>query len=277
MYKERCEELETLTKRLINKYVAGEYEEWFAALHKDCVWVGSGEPTLMGASNIIAHFDNYHPDVPMKLISENYIAVPLSAKIYIVTGQYIIGSDLAAPSAAVQFSIAYRYVGTMPKLAYQHMSYDFIRKDVPQLTPATEEPGKPAESSESAYLLDATSRLYIRELLIGKSVAASIPIQVGTQHYYINPNNIIYLQSDDHRTNIYCVDNVINASMSFTELANIVPASFCKVRRGCMVNPIFITAIRRSEVELVFRTTISIPVPNYTKVKKELEDKMSTK
>lgn len=159
------------------------------------------------------------------------------------------------------------------------MSYDFIRETTPQITPDTdtEKVTTNADSNSPSYLLDATSRLYIRELLLGKELKASIPIQVGTQNYYINPVTIIYVQSNDHRTKIYCVDNVIDASMSFSELSSVLSDSFCKVRRGCMVNPIFITAIRRSEVELVFNTVIPIPLPNYPSVKKELEQKMNHK
>lgn len=85
-------------------------------------------------------------------------------------------------------------------------------------------------------------------------------------------NTIIYLQSDGHRTNLHCIDKVINCSMLITDIAPMLTDDFYMVRRGCMVNSIYVTAIRRCEIELVFGTVINIPVPKYTKVKKDLQE-----
>ena len=76
---------------------------------------------------------------------------------------------------------------------------------------------------------------------------------------------------DGHRTNLYCIDKVINCSMLITDIAPMLKDNFYPIRRGCIVNSIYVTAIRRCELELIFGTVISIPVPSYTKVKKELQ------
>ena len=50
---------------------------------------------------------------------------------------------------------------------------------------------------------------------------------------------------------------------------------FCSIR--CIVNAMYVTSIRRCEVELIFKIRIPIPVPSYTTVKKELNARIMYK
>lgn len=72
------------------------------------------------------------------------------------------------------------------------------------------------------------------------------------------------------RLTIYCVDKEFECSMLLPDIMPMLPDNFYFVRRGCVINTMYVTSIRRCEVELIFGTTIQIPVPSYTKVKKDI-------
>lgn len=262
LQKNRLHIIEELTKEIAHNYFAGNLDKWFDMLHKDCIWAGSGEPTLMGADNIREYFRNYEHMPNAIIINESYLPLCLSSTSFIVNGHLTLGPDIDTPMVICQISLAYRMSGNNAKIMYQHMSYDFIGQ---MHTMGSQE-------SSKTLPLDINSRLFIRQMLLTNPQITPIAVNVGTQTYFIDPNTIIYLQSDGHRTNLHCIDKVINCSMLITDIAPMLTDDFYLVRRGCMVNSIYVTAIRRCEIELVFGTVINIPVPKYTKVKKDLQE-----
>lgn len=256
--------LEKLTKEIAHNYFAGNLDKWFDTLHKDCIWSGSGEPILFGADNIREHFQNYEQMPTAEVINESYVPIYLSPTSFLVSAKLTIGPNTDTPTVICQLTIAYRMSRNIPKIMYQHMSYDFIGQTPPMAANN--------RSNNETISLDISSRLFIRQMLLNNPQVTPLAILVGTQTYFIDPNTIIYLQSSGHHTNIHCVDKVIDCSMLITDIAPMLESRFYPIRRGCIVNSIYVTAIRRCEVELIFGTIISIPVPNYTKVKKDLQE-----
>ncbi|MDD6072443.1 MAG: LytTR family DNA-binding domain-containing protein [Clostridiales bacterium] len=262
----RTKEVENITKQLYRDYCHGDSKLWFDVLYKDCVWVGPGEPTLIGADKIKDYFSNYPLTTQAEVINESYSTIKLNNTSYIVTGNVLVGVDTATPTATVLMTMVYRYIGDSPKLTYQHMSYDFINADLSNIYTTS----KSNSSTPYHSLTDLATRLLIRQTLLTKDHIPPISVKVGQQIYYISPASIIYLQSNGHKTSIYCIDKVLECSMLITDIAPLLPDRFYFLRRGCIVNTMYITAIRRCEVELVFGTTIQVPAATFTKIKKEL-------
>lgn len=253
-------ELESLTKYIYHNYCNGNLEPWFRYLHDNCVFVSPSEPMLVGADKIKDYFRNYPSKSNVEIINETYSSIHYGKSEYIVTGNILIGTDRYTPLAIVLMTQAFHYNKDTPLLVYQHMSYDYASE---KLTPAHLE-GVPASSTE------LVSRLLIRQTFSIKEPVAPVCVKAGAQIYYIPPVSIIYLQSNRHKTILYCVDKVLECSMLISDIFPMLPDNFCFVRRGCVVNAMYVTSIRRCEVALLFKIRIQIPVPSYTTVRDEL-------
>lgn len=258
----RKHEVEELSKTLYHNYCKGELEQWFNYLHKDCVFVSPGEPMLAGAKKIKDYFIKYPAKVNLEIINESYSTITHCSSEYIVTGNALIGTDRYTPVAAVLMTFCFHYIGNTPKIIYQHMSYDYVMQELTNNQ----------YMGTSAQNTNLIIRLIVRQAYSMKEPVPPICVKSGQQLYYIPPYNIIYLQSNRHKTIIYCTDKVLECSMLITDIFPMLPKEFCFVRRGCVVNSIYVTSIRRCEVELVFGTVIQIPVPLYTNIKKKLNE-----
>ena len=140
------------------------------------------------------------------------------------------------------------------------MSYDYVSDELAHT--------QFEETTSSST--DLITSLLVRQTFSIKEPVTPVYVKVGSQTYYIPPVSIIYLQSNRHKTVLYCVDKVLECSMLITNIFPMLPNNFCFVRRGCIVNAMYVTSIRRCEVELIFKIRIQIPVPSYITVKEEL-------
>ena len=265
--KEKEKEVETLVKYIYHNYCKGNVEPWFQLLHNNCVFVSSGEPMLVGADKIKEYFRNYPGKSNVEIINESYSSINYSKSEYIVTGNVLIGTDKYTPLALVLMTFAFHYTENKPQLVYQHMSYDYVSDELAH----TQFEETPATST------DLITRLLIRQTFSIREPVTPVCVKVGSQTYYIPPVSIIYLQSNRHKTILYCADKVLECSMLITDIFPMLPENFCFVRRGCIVNAMYVTAIRRCEVELILKIRIQIPVPSYTTVKKELNARIMYK
>lgn len=257
---QKAKEVENLTKYIYNNYCKGNLEPWFQYLHANCVFVSPGEPMLVGSDKIKAYFRNYPGKSNVEVINETYSSIQYSKSEYTVTGNVLIGTDEYTPLAIVLMTLEYHYTGDTPQLIYQHMSYDYVSDKLAHTD----------FQKASASNTNLLTRLLLRQIFSIKEYIAPVCVRTGTQTYYIPPASIIYLQSNRHKTILYCVDKVLECSMPISNIIPMLPDNFCFVRRGCIVNAMYVTAIRRCEVELIFKIQIQIPVPSYTTVKENL-------
>lgn len=264
--KDKLKEVEDMTQNIVHHYYCGDLTPWMEALHKDCIWMGSGEPTLIGADSIKAHFSKYKDMPHPTIIYEAYTPISLSSTSFLVSGQVTLGSNENTPSAVCQLTMGFRFAGNEAKILYQHLSYDFITQ------PDTNIPTESKDINNRILPMDISSRLFIRQLLLNKQIVAPIAITAGNQTYFVNPNTIIYLQSNGHRTNVVCIDRTLDSSMLITEISSMLGEGFYAIRRGSVINTMYVTTIRRCEVEMLYGTVIKIPVPSYVAVKQDLQN-----
>lgn len=250
----RKEEVKNLSRALYHNYCKGDFSAWFSLLHTNSVWICQGEPVLIGGEKIKDFISNYPASAVLEVINETLSTTALGKDNYIVTGNVLIGTDKYSPVATILVTFVFRYISNEPKLMYQHLSYDYVTKEL-------------TANSESTDLL---TRLLIRQAFSMNEAVPPVAVKSGQQTYYIPSASIIYLQSNRHKTIIYCVDKELECSMLLPDIMPMLPDNFYFVRRGCVINTMYVTSIRRCEVELIFGTTIQIPVPSYTKVKKDI-------
>ena len=250
-YFEQNIHLEQFTKQLFEQYFSGSQTPWSDCLYKDCVFFSSFTPALLGADSI-RNFFKAHP-LTGTVTFQSYSTLKLSPSDFLVFGTLLLQTKKETPPETVLITLVYRSVRGLPKIVYHHFSSN---SDVCSI-----------RTDKKAYSMPYN----FFTTPAGIKNTAPIPLKSGNQVYYVSPDTIFYLQSNEHRTYVYCIDKTIDCSMLITEIAKLLPESFYPVRRGCIINTAFVAEIRRSEVTLCCGTTIRIPAANYTVVKKELE------
>lgn len=257
MNKERLNEVKELTKHLYHEYSQGNYTPWFNTLHKDCVWTAISDPMLIGANRIIEYFTKQDKYKPFNIITESYTSIKISESIYVVNADIHAGFNMTI-SSKTQMTFVYKYYKDTPKLVYQNNAYDFVNS-------------ASLIGNDNSYK-DLAIRMLIKQFAKDVEYIEPIAIKTAQQTFYVSPLYIIYIQSQRHKTIIHCVDKDIECIESISALQNQLPDYFYNIRRGCIINTKYVVGIKRVEVELVNGVKIQVPVPSYTKVKKDIED-----
>lgn len=256
MAKGKMEDVVALTSRIMHGFYSGKVDVWFDRLCPDSIWVGAGEPSLFGAEAIKSYFQNYKNPQGLEIFSEEYYPLTLGANAAVVNGRLAFRIEGADRKAVTLLTMVYRLVGGKTKVAYHHMSYEFFET--------------PSGGPDSRVELDASTRRFIRQLLLEPQKPSRVPISIGKQTVYLDPYTVLYVKSNAHKTELTCIDRVLDCSMPMGQLAPLLGDSFYPVRRGYLVNSQYVTAVRYCEVELLFGTVIPVPAPIYSKVKREL-------
>lgn len=241
--------LVSFAQSFLEQYFSGNSGSWTNFLHQDCVWMDSTAQTLIGADNIRQYFSKKNTTAHMLQCSLS--PLKLDAFNTLVFGKILIQAEEKKPPVNASVTLVCRDVNGFPKIAYHHLSPDHACQiSIPDGNVCT-----------SAFKASANS---------------PIPLKCGRQLLYVAPDNIIYIQSREHRTCVHCLDKVFDCSMPITEIAKTLPDNFYMVRRGCMINTSCVTALKRCGVTLSNGTVIRIPAANYTRVKEELNHRITT-
>lgn len=256
---EKPEDVVELTRYVLHNFYLGNLEPWFAHLHPCSVWVGTGEPLLYGAEAIIHHFKKYAGRAPQQIVCERYYRIPLGDHAAQVAGELTLTEKDSAYQANVLFTIAYTYSRGQAKIASHHFTYAFARTD---------------ESNRGTALqLDICMHQFIKSLLINHPQDKQITIKSGSRIVYIYPAMILYIEKTRGRgVDIVCVDQVISCTTSLYEIKKMLPFNFYPIHRGYIVNMLYITSLKRYEVELISGAKIPVPARNYMDVKKSIQE-----
>ena len=254
--KDKLKEITALTKKLFHAYYAGDLEQWFSYLCADSIYLGTGEPLLIGGDAIRKHFQGFEGK-QMMIEHEEYFPISLGDYGAQVCGLIIVKNQTNLFRVINHFTIGYRIIGEELKMVHQHNSYEYIRQ---------------GEKGKSSVLhLDLNTMRFVRSLLLELPAGQRIPIQSGRQTLYINPQIILYVQSQRKHTELVCIDRVITCDSSIGKLAKELPETFYPLHRGYLVNTRYIVAIRRFEAELISGISIPIPALTYTQAKQDLQ------
>lgn len=125
--------------------------------------------------------------------------------------------------------------------------------------------------------MDMNTTRFVRNLLLEQPVGRRIAFPSGNQTVYIDPYTILYAKSRDKRTELVCVDRVVSCNYIYRELKERLSEVFYPLRRGYLVNTLYIVALRRFEAELISGISIPIPALTYTQVKRDLQELIEKK
>jgi len=246
------EEAADLTKKLFHDYYAGDTETWFSCLCPDSTYLGTGEPMLFGHHAIENHFQEFK-DKNAAILQEEYYPIALGDQAAQVCGQLTIENREKRFHVIHHFTFTYRLINGEVKLIHQHNSYEYMRS---------------GESDTMEFDLNTTQ--FVRNLLLSQKSTKRIPIRSGRQVIFVDPHSVLYVQAQNKRTELVCLDKVISCNSSISELAKELPKIFYPLHRGYLVNTLFIVAIRRFEAELISGICIPIPALTYMQAKEDL-------
>lgn len=256
------EEIVGLTKALFHAYYTGDAQQWFAYLCPDSIYIGTGEPMLFGRDAIQSHFKAFQGR-RIDVVQEEYYPIPLGDTAAQVCGNITVKSKENSIIVVNHFTMSWRLVSGELKMIHQHNSYEYTQPE------AQGEPG--------VLKMDMNTTRFVRDLLVERPTGKRLAIQSGKQTVYINPYTVLYVQSQRKRTELVCVDRVISCNRSMGELSKQLPEVFYPLHRSYLVNTLYITSLRRFEVELISGITLPVPAPAYTRVKQDLKLLIETK
>lgn len=251
------EEIAALTKELFHAHYEGNLDKWFSYLCKESIYIGTGEPLLFGGDAIREHFKVFSGK-QADIISEEYYPISLRDQAANVVGQIIVKSFDYEFCVITHFTMGYRIIGRELKIVHQHNSYEFMQNDKIELS--------------NTMQLDSSTIQFVRKLLLDVPSVSRIPIKSGTQTIFVNPNTILYIQSQRKKTDIICLDRVISCNSTISELKEIMPDFFYPLHRCYLVNTLYIVALRRFEAELISGITVPIPKLTYMQAKQDLQE-----
>lgn len=246
-------EVADLTKELFHEYYAGNPAQWFSYLCPDSIYLGTGEPLLFGGNAIKAHF-KILTGKETNVVQEEYFPITLSDQVAQVCGRIIVENKEKLFRVMIHFTIDWRLTLEGFKIVHQHNSYEYI----------------PPEET-SALRPDVNTTQFIRSLLLEHPGGRRISVRSGTQTVFVNPLTILYVQSQRNRTELVCTDRTISCNSPLHEMAKMLPEVFYPLRRGYLVNILYVVAIRRFEAEMISGFTIPIPALKYQQVKQDLQ------
>lgn len=168
------------------------------------------------------------------------------------------GEDARGPRATAMYTFVYQLLAGETKLVLLHAGYEFLR----------------TLADRSAPVLELSAYQVVRDVLLDRPEGPRLAIPSGGRTLFVQPHAIFYVQSRNRRTELHCVDTVIESELSITALNAMLPHEFCPIHRCFTVNSRYVTAIQRCEVTMVTGETLPVPVQGYTKVKAQLQGRI---
>lgn len=246
-----------ITKKCYRAHFSGEPEIWFDYLGADSVYVGTGEPLILGGDAIRNRFQAYDGQA-VDILKEEYFPVFTHEKAAVVCGQVVIQHRAKYYRAVTRFTLGLYVVGERVQISHIHNSYEYQHVQ-----------------TNKAFHLDLDGLNFVKKLMTDRPSGRRMAFKSGSKTIFLNPKNILYVQSLRKKTELVCLDCVIGCNSTIGELREMLPSYFYGIHRGYLVNTMFITGIRRFEVELADGTTLPIPQATYSQVKEALIARIS--
>ena len=246
-----------LSQHMFRECYKGNLKPWFDHLDETSVYVGNGDPILVGKDAITKHFKNYIGLNRGNLLEENYYIHTLNEDTACVYGKFIIGIEGSDHFVISRFTLTFQEKENEHYIVHQQNSYEYLK--------FTQE-----NTSKAIHFNDETLH-FIHLLLNTKSDQKKIVLKSGRQQtIVIHPQTILYIQGNGKNTTIYCMDRILSCNESLNQIKEKLPKNFYQIHRSFIINTNYIRNIRRFEVELINNTVLPIPEKTYTKVREDL-------
>ena len=261
--KAQLEDTVAISRAIVHGYFSGDIEPYLSRLCGKSVWMGSGARTLIGDGAIRTRLESVICDRSLQIYQEEYFPLALTPRCQAVTAEVNVGpSGQTRGDTTVSYTFLYQLIGSETKLVLLHASYELIHS----FASLRDDSGL----EEPAYQL-------VRDILLENPPRGRLPIPSGNSTLFLHPDMIFYVRSKNRKTELFCVDKVIQSDLSISEINALLPETFSSIHRCYTVNTRYITAIRRHEVSLITGETLPIPFHAYMRVKVDLERRISGK
>lgn len=254
------EDVLALTKTLIHEYCAGNYENWFARLSTNSVFICTGEGMIVGAKNIQERLGIYAKKKRGNIYREEYSLIPINDKTSVVFAEVTTGLSENDFRILNYFTFIYQLIGKETKMIYEHTSYEYFDEN------------KPME--DQSLSMDVYTFQFVKHLLLDNPRQERLCVTSGNQTLFLDMNTLLYVKGDGHGTQLYCIDKTVSCTKSMQELKKDLSDDFYQIHRSYLINTRYLTSLCCYEAELISGVKIPIPAVNYGKVKKELEEKL---
>lgn len=260
--KAQLEDTVAISRNIVHSYFAGDIEPYLSRLCSKSVWMGNGARMLIGDGTIRSRLESVVCDRPLQIYQEEYIPLALTPRCQAVTAEVHLGdpgqdrSDLT-----VSYTFLYQLIGTETKLVLLHANYELLHHFA---------------SNRDDAALDVPTYQLVRDILLENPPQGRLPIPSGNSTLFLHPDMIFYIRSKNRKTELFCVDKVLQSDLSISEINALLPETFCSIHRCYTVNTRYVTAVRRHEVSLITGETLPIPFHAYMRVKVDLERRISS-
>lgn len=259
--KTQLEDTVAISRNIVHCYFAGDIEPYVSRLCGKSIWMGNGARMLIGDGTIRSRLESVVCDHPLQVYQEEYVPLTLTPRCQAVTAQVNIGEpEQSRGDTSVSYTFLYQLIGAETKLVLIHANYEHLRSF--------------ASGKDDAALSVPTYQL-VRDILLENPPKGRLPIPSGNSTLFLHPDMIFYIRSKNRKTELFCVDKVIQSDLSISEINALLPETFCSIHRCYTVNTRYVTAIRRHEVSLITGETLPIPFHAYMRVKVDLERRIS--
>lgn len=256
----KLEDTLEITRAIVHGYYEGDLEPWFARLCAKSVWLGAGERLLFGERAIRGYFEGYVPRRPVRIRREEYYPIPLGSRCGAVAVELAVEDAQREDAAfACVYTFVYEIVAAETKLVLLHAGHEAIR------FPA---------GSEGEPVTRLLAHQLIRDILTNLPESGRVPVPAGGTTLYVPAHMILYIRSKKRKTELYCVDKVIQSDLTINEINRLLPPVFCPIHRCCTVNARYVASIRNREVTVITGEKLPVPAHGYGAVKRELERRM---
>ncbi|MDD6762581.1 MAG: LytTR family DNA-binding domain-containing protein [Clostridiales bacterium] len=256
------DEAQKTMENIYRKFYDGEPELWFSYLCSRSVYIGGGETILFGGDIIKGHFSVF-TGTNCKVLNYESYAIRLSDDTAQIYGKIKAGTSKYEDIVVTTFTCIWQLIKGEMKLVYQHMPHEYLQSNNPV--------------NSKTMTLDVHTRQFVQSLMVYSQHKDRIVVKCGYQTMYVDPNSILYVESQRKKTKLVCVDREISCNMTFKEMLAMLPKEFYQIHRCYVVNTRYITAIRRFEAELIANIKIPVPALTYMQVKEDLSKMLKIK
>lgn len=249
------------TQEIVREYYSLNTEPLFSVLADDCVWLGTGNLLVSGATAIQELFKDGFIMPAYRLEEPDFRLIESGCeKMLVVLGQYELysGEGVEQINAVKQRStFFYRLENSGWRLAHMHISNEWSELVGDEIFPV--------QTSTQTYR-------YVKKLL-AESVSRKPPmliIKTGVANQFVDTNTVIYIQATDKDCILHMLNERKQIARTLKDLQGQLPSNFYRIHRSFYVNCNYVTKIERYVVTMVTGEALPVPKMRYMQVREEL-------
>lgn len=253
------EDLIDLTRKVIHLFVNKQFEAFRTYISEDFVWIGDTNMLYLTNSELINRNVEAQEQMPsVQLAEEEYRLLAHERSLWVTYGRYVAHTELADGTVAatkVHFTMTWQRKEDTVKLIHAmacHIpDYGF---------PIEEQQKKTQFFSHGDFNRLSDTPVHKNEKKLALSDSA------GTTHY-IYPSELLYVKANGTYCTFYTTHKQITCHMKLSDIA--IPV-LEPVHKSYLVNPAYITELRRFVLTLQNGTQLPVSRMLYTNFKKSL-------